>query len=64
MTFVTVTEAGNSIMTERSGEGAWLLELLRWGLCHFPALRVYKVYNIHKGSPCQGEPPLPLEWHV
>lgn len=41
MTFVTVTEAGNTIMTVRKTGGG--------------ALRIYKVYKVHQGSPRQGK---------
>lgn len=46
MIFVTVIEAGNVVITERSGGGAWLLGLLRQGPGHFSTLRVYKVYKL------------------
>lgn len=37
----------------KSGGGAWPMDLPRSRPSHFPALRVYKVFKVHKGSPRQ-----------
>lgn len=68
MAFVTVTEAGNALVTVREASGRGLAAgtpQVPQGPGHFPALWVYKAYNSsysYKGRSLQEKPSLPCEW--